>query len=207
MTARFLGMVLFAWALASSGGAARADGDPLEPSCRGCHARIYRKKVVHAALQMPCSTCHDAVDTRVIPHKPTGPKGRSMTAELPALCLTCHDGALFEGPRIHAPVAGGQCLLCHDAHSSDQVAMLKKPPAALCLDCHGDIGEASHVLAGTRAGHPLGREARKGGPAQDPLRPGRPFYCVGCHEPHRGTLDALARVADISEACPKCHRM
>lgn len=198
-------LAMLAW-FALDAPAATASGDALEGACRGCHGKILRKKVVHGAIQMSCATCHDAVDTKPIPHRRTGPKGRSMTAEVPALCIGCHEKALFEGAFIHAPVAGGQCVLCHDPHSSDNVAMLKKAPAALCLDCHGDVGQSAHVLSGSSAGHPIGGETRKNGPAEDPLRPGRPFYCAGCHEPHRGALARLSRTADIAEACPKCHR-
>lgn len=203
---RALLVALLLACLASAAEAASAPADGLDGACRGCHGKIFRKKVVHGAMQMPCSTCHDAVDTRPIPHKRTGLLGHGLSTEVPALCVQCHDKGLFEGAFVHAPVAGGQCLLCHDPHSSDQVAMLRKPPAALCLDCHAAVGESAHVLSGSTAGHPTGRETRRNGPAEDPLRPGRPFYCAGCHEPHRAAIAPLSRVSEISEACPKCHR-
>ncbi len=32
---------------------------------------------------------------------------------------------------------GVSCFTCHDAHGSDNPALLRKPATALCLDCHG----------------------------------------------------------------------
>lgn len=203
---RLLAVVSLLAGLALGVDAVAAAEPGLDPSCRGCHGRMLGKRVVHGAIAMGCATCHDAVDTKSIPHKRTGPRGRGASLAPPAQCLQCHEKALFEGSYTHAPVAGGQCGLCHDPHSSDHVAMLKKPPATLCLDCHPEVGKSAHVLAGSAAGHPVGREARKNGPAEDPLRPGRPFYCAGCHEPHRAAIAPLSRSADISEACPRCHR-
>ncbi len=44
--------------------------------------------------------------------------------------------------------------------------------------------------------------------AEDPLRPGRRFSCVSCHEPHRSSLPKLGRFEQgVSASCQRCHRM
>lgn len=177
-----------------------------DASCRGCHARLLRKHVVHAAMQMGCATCHEeTAGLNAMPHKRTGRKG--LAVQPPALCARCHADAPFSGRYVHAPAGGGQCLLCHDPHSSDQHGLLRKPPSLLCVECHGDM-DGAHVLAGTSKGHPMGLpETRRTMPVvDDPLRAGRPFSCVSCHEPHRADTPKLTRFADASEACGKCHR-
>jgi predicted CXXCH cytochrome family protein len=82
---------------------------------------------------------------------------------------------------------------------------LKAEPATLCLDCHPDIKKGPHVIAGfTRSGHPLGNDKKE---AQDPLRPGKKFYCASCHEPHRSELPKLNRFGKGMVACQQCHKM
>ena len=40
-----------------------------------------------------------------------------------------------------------------------------------------------------------------------PLRPGKPFYCVSCHEPHRSEQPRLNRVGQGMNSCSKCHKI
>ena len=172
--------------------------------CLKCHAGVADKKVVHGALNMGCATCHSEIDASSVPHKFKGKFAKGLSAEGPALCAKCHDKKLFEGKFIHAPVAEGMCLGCHNPHSSDNQGLLKKSPAALCLDCHPDIAKGPHVIAGfSRSGHPLGNDKKE---VQDPLRPGKIFYCAGCHEPHRSELPKLTRYGNGMAACQKCHK-
>lgn len=182
---------------------ARAADNP----CLACHAALAQKKVVHAAVHMGCGSCHAKLDASVVPHKPTGKFAKGLSAEVPALCADCHDKDLFEGKVVHGPVAAGACLGCHNPHASDHQGLLKTEPATLCLDCHSDIAKGPHVIAGfTRSGHPLGNE-KKGKEADDPLRPGKKFYCAGCHEPHRSELPKLNRFGKGMVSCQKCHKM
>jgi len=176
-----------------------------ETPCLECHADRTQKKVVHAAVQMGCVTCHAELDASSVPHKSKGRNAKGLSAESPALCANCHDKSLFEGKLVHGPVAAGMCLGCHDPHGPDNIAMLKKEPATLCLDCHSDIRKGPHVIAGfTRSGHPLGNDKKE---VQDPLRPGKKFYCAACHEPHRSELPKLNRFAKGMVSCQKCHKM
>ena len=175
--------------------------------CLNCHAAMSQKKVVHGAVQMGCRICHAQIDASVVPHKTAGKSARGLAADPPALCITCHERKMFEGKVTHGPVAAGMCVGCHNPHSSDHQGLLKKEPAALCLDCHPEVKQGPHVIAGfSRSGHPLG-EPYKGKQAEDPLRPGKKFYCASCHEPHRSELPRLSRFEKGMASCVKCHKM
>jgi predicted CXXCH cytochrome family protein len=175
--------------------------------CTQCHADLINKKVVHAAVQMGCRTCHAEIDVSVVPHKSKGKFAKGLPAEPPALCNTCHESKMFQGKLVHAPVAAGMCVACHSPHASDNVGLLTKEPTALCLDCHSDVKKRPHVVVGfSGGGHPLG-DAKKPKEVTDPLRPGKPFYCAACHEPHRSDLPRLSRFAKGMSSCQGCHNI
>jgi predicted CXXCH cytochrome family protein len=174
-------------------------------ACLKCHADLAGKKVVHAAVLMGCASCHSEIDAGVMPHKSKGKIAKGLSAEAPALCANCHDKTLFDGKVVHVPVAGGMCLGCHNPHSSDNQGLLTKEPATLCLDCHPGIKKGPHVVAGfSQKSHPLGNEKKE---ANDPLRPGKKFYCASCHEPHRSDRPKLNRFGKGMDSCQKCHKM
>lgn len=177
-----------------------------DAQCSKCHAPLFQRKSVHGAVPMGCRTCHVEMDA-ASPHQVRGKVAKGLAGEPLALCNDCHEKRLYEGKVVHAPVAAGICLVCHDPHASDHAGLLRKPPATLCLDCHPEIAKTPHVIAGfSRSGHPLGEEGRER-PAQDPLRPGKKFYCAACHEPHRSELPALNRFPKGMSSCRNCHRM
>jgi predicted CXXCH cytochrome family protein len=178
-----------------------------EVDCLQCHRALIEKKNVHPAVQMGCAACHADLDAGVLPHKVKGKLAKGLSAEPPELCQGCHDRKLFEGKFTHAPAAAGLCTTCHDPHASVHPKLGRKAGAALCLDCHSEIANKPHVLAGFAGrGHPLGDKASA---AQDPLRPGRSFYCGSCHEPHRADYARLTRFDAKSAAgfCQNCHKM
>ncbi len=185
--------------------------------CYGCHAKAaFEKTVVHAALGMGCTSCHN-------PHSSNTAK--LLLLEAPELCFTCHDKTLFSKKTVHAPVAGGMCLTCHVPHASNEMALLANNPYDLCVTCHSEIAGKPHAVAGfSAASHPLG--AKKGskrkskrdvasGPSgtsnslMDPARPGRAFYCGSCHEPHSTESPRLFRFNAKSAMglCNNCHKM
>jgi len=181
-------------------------GKAQEVDCAKCHAYLSESKFVHPALQAGCKACHDQIDASVAPHKSKGAFAKGLSAEAPALCTKCHENKLFQGKVVHGPVAAGKCLECHDPHASDSVGLLTKEPAALCLDCHSDVKKRPHVVVGfSGGGHPLG-DAKKPETVEDPLRPGKPFYCAACHEPHRSELAMLNRFGKGMSTCQKCHK-
>lgn len=176
-----------------------------EGACLACHATLVQKPVVHGALRLGCTTCHANIDAGATPHKSGGETAKGLAAQTPRLCNKCHEAKLFEGRFTHAPVAEGACLGCHFAHASDHAGLLTKEPAALCLDCHPEARKGPHVIAGfSRRGHPLGDEKKD---VDDPLRPGKKFYCVACHEPHRSDLPKLNRFPKGMVSCLKCHKV
>lgn len=173
-------------------------------ACLGCHAALTQKPVVHAATRMGCAICHAEIDASATPHKSRSKTAKGLATETPALCLKCHEAKLFQGKLTHAPVATGMCLGCHNPHSSDHQGLLKKEPAALCLECHPEVRKGPHVIAGfSRSGHPLGNEKKD---VADPLRPGKKFYCASCHEPHRSNQIKLNRFGKGMVSCQKCHK-
>lgn len=191
---------MLAWAFALPAHAQEVD-------CTKCHADVTEKKFVHAALEKGCKTCHAQLDASSKRHKSMGKFEHGLKAEAPALCTGCHEEKLFDGKVVHGPVASGKCLECHDPHASDNVGLLTKEPAALCLDCHADIKKKPHVIVGfSGGGHPLG-DVKKDKEVQDPLRPGKPFYCAACHEPHRSELPNLGRFPKGMGTCQKCHKI
>lgn len=167
--------------------------------CMNCHdGQKFKKKTVHGAPEKGCFVCHE-------PH--SSKQNNLLKAAVPQLCVSCHKERTYYGKGLHSAVSGGRCLKCHGPHGSDQSVLLVKPPAETCLECHDDIKEAPHMLAGfSRKGHPIGDEKRPQ-PAADPLRPGKPFYCASCHEPHKSDFPKLLRMDPKQgmNACLKCH--
>jgi predicted CXXCH cytochrome family protein len=53
-----------------------------------------------------------------------------------SVCMTCHPAVPTAYPRMHGPVALGQCSLCHLPHESSVRPLLRDQPAALCTTCH-----------------------------------------------------------------------
>ena len=80
------------------------------------------------------------------------------------LCFKCHSGVGDEAAFVHAPVASGDCLMCHLPHTSPLKHLLVEEAPGLCLQCH-DSKQLSTV-----EGH----------------SPGNTTSCYTCHDPHSG---------------------
>jgi predicted CXXCH cytochrome family protein len=174
--------------------------------CAKCHAPLFEKKMVHRPARKACDSCHVAMDA-ASPHQVRGKVAKGLAMEPGAQCLTCHEDELGTAKVVHAPVASGNCLSCHDPHAADHAGLLKREPAAICLTCHTDVQKKPHVIVGlSGGGHPLG-DAAKSKETADPLRPGKKFSCVSCHEPHRSDLPMLTRLPKGMSSCQKCHKM
>lgn len=100
-----------------------------------------------------CDDCHDK----------TTESGFVVKNKLD-LCFHCHTD-FIKGGYVHGPVAVGDCLACHDPHTSTLPVLLKVKAADICAVCHKEGRQAASMHASTvTAG----------------------MACVSCHSPHFG---------------------
>ena len=163
--------------IASNGLAGGAEVDCLE-----CHDDLKEKKVIHAALETGCESCHSAIDATDVPHEKTNSVDQGLSSEPPELCYECHDKEDMEGKVTHSPVEGGECTSCHNPHKSDNEKLLMSEPPALCYECHDE-------------------DDFKGKLTHAPVAVGK---CVACHGPHASDNLALL-LHKINKVCVKCH--
>jgi predicted CXXCH cytochrome family protein len=104
-----------------------------------------------------------------------------LVKQVPDLCASCH-GELFKKRYVHAPVAAGECLSCHDPHQGDNPRLLKLAGSALCFSCHGDM-------------------FAKNAFSHAPVASGD---CFACHDPHQSDSPKLLKRAG-SDLCFSCH--
>lgn len=152
-----------------------------EINCLECHDDLAKEKVVHPALQMGCTTCHEGIDATDVPHKKTNKITKGLSSEQPELCYGCHDKTKFTKKTVHAALEMG-CTSCHNPHSSKYKKLLIAEPPALCLNCH-DKAEFS----------------RKN--VHEPVAEG---MCLSCHSPHSSDNTALLLQRPI-RVCLDCH--
>jgi len=145
--------------------------------CKKCHKSMANKKFVHAAIQMGCESCHTQ------PHQKNTPFPKGLSAATPDLCYNCHDKAKFTKKNIHAPVAGGMCSGCHDAHTSDNAKLLIGASPDLCFTCHD-----KKSFSGKKVVHA-------------PVAGG---MCPSCHAPHSSDSEKLLLSAQPG-LCFTCH--
>ena len=99
--------------------------------CSECHTSIYNKFMHEAAED--CSTCHEAVEKK---HPKKGVKSFKLVDKVPDLCFTCHEENAVK-KYLHAPSSEGECLMCHNPHSSRKPGLLiKNNTSKLCAECH-----------------------------------------------------------------------
>jgi predicted CXXCH cytochrome family protein len=197
------------------------DGNP-QKGCAPCHWLDFKewKDNPSAAEKSPCYTCHKtrlsayqlghgpaAVWSCVVCHNGGGDKSKAEKLEADgSSCAACHDDAVAAWNAkkfVHGPLAMGGCQTCHDPHASDQTVFLKMPVFDLCISCHAEIVSKPHVTAGfSGKGHPLRL-------LQNPLKPGKEFNCVSCHNPHGSDTEFLLNTsrdpANMTVYCRSCH--
>jgi predicted CXXCH cytochrome family protein len=172
--------------------------------CFGCHDKAaFAGKTIHPALGMGCTKCHN-------PH--SSQYRKLLVKQVPVLCFACHAKTDFEKKYIHPPVVKGKCLTCHTPHATRNIALLVKSPVDLCLQCHPGVAKRPHILAAVGSvEHPIGLAERNGIQEgfKDPARPGMPFYCGSCHDPHSSDSRTLYRfrARAVHDLCVNCHKM
>jgi len=192
-------------------------------NCLKCHADVQKGKAVHTAMSSGCDTCHQAASAN----------GKTTITDVATggdLCAMCHE--MEKGPVLHGPYKAGECLACHDPHSSDYPKATLARTNTLCFTCHGvnqpgvamQAGaETVSVLGGQTIGLDEFRKAMKigldpngatGHPVMGhPLSgkvPGKKdvtLSCLSCHAPHSSALPNLMPpgVKTDLDLCGQCH--
>jgi len=89
---------------------------PKDAECTSCHAAKITGKSVHSVMATSCDVCHVTQtqgDMTVV----------SLSMPKQKICSACHQESA--ALREHVPAVKGQCVDCHDAHSSDQKMLLR----------------------------------------------------------------------------------
>lgn len=196
-----------------------------DADCATCHEDKTKGKAVHSAIAMGCTTCHEVkTEGETTNVNFVSPKNE--------LCFTCHEKS--KDPVLHGPYGKGQCVDCHDPHTSEFPKQLKAQTNQLCLGCHGldrgakvsedkktvtlpwgtemELGEyqaAPKVVLerGDRTGHPAAMH-----PVAGKNTLGKPtdpdITCLSCHVPHSSAAHNLmppGLQTDI-DVCGRCHK-
>jgi predicted CXXCH cytochrome family protein len=188
-------------------------------TCLTCHPEKKQGKFVHSALGMGCENCHQATSEK---DKTT----INLVATGGDLCAMCHEAS--KDPVLHGPYKSGQCLICHNPHSSEFKAQTRADVNSICLACHGLTpaqGEMANVLDSQKISKAaldampkieLDRTLRFGHPwathpvaqVADPLHTGERMSCLSCHTPHASAQDDLiVAVKGARDVCTACHQV
>jgi predicted CXXCH cytochrome family protein len=87
----------------------------VDKDCLTCHVQKITGKSVHSAMESPCTVCHVRM---------TQGDMTTVTLSMPKarICSACHDESA--ALQQHIPAVKGQCLECHDPHSSQHRLLL-----------------------------------------------------------------------------------
>ena len=172
---------------------------PTESTCYSCHRRITSSSFVHGPnFAWGCLTCHDSQ---------AEPK-YSIKYPVPELCYKCHveQKQQRSGKKsYHAPYITNKCGICHNPHASENSRRLDQPIWLLCVSCHPDQGDGSHIIAPYFWGTRHRRHPTHGVP--DPSRKGHELTCTSCHDPHASDSPMfITKYGPRSfDLCMKCH--
>jgi predicted CXXCH cytochrome family protein len=151
-----------------------------ENPCLKCHSNIKEVQHIHSPLSMGCAACHKLVEGKSHPDQ----KGSIILVQsMPGLCFNCHEESKLNGKIIHAPVASGMCIACHNPHGSKFSKLLKSEQQELCFMCH------DKALFSKKYVHKVINV----------------IGCTTCHNPHASNNPSLLP-NPINEICSTCHK-
>jgi predicted CXXCH cytochrome family protein len=182
--------------------------------CITCHENKTKGKVVHPAISLGCTVCHEVRVSRDVT------RVKLVAATPVGVCITCHpdkNAADIKG-KVHSPGVR-DCLKCHDPHTSDNPNLLVKPTSGdeksnLCLTCHRkglDVPQAGSRHPALDAGCDSCHVIHKSGASPDPefryhLAKAVPALCLDCHDVKDSSLIKAHRNQPIEKAdCLTCH--
>lgn len=138
--------------------------------CITCHASAeadFRKPFHHPVLEggVSCIDCHS-------PHSDARASHQRLEISPEFGCTSCH--ADKKGPFVfdHAPVAAGECQVCHTSHGGfNSKLLIRSQVHQLCLECHS-------LAPGVATSQP---------PSIHDLRSPRWRSCTTCHREIHGS--------------------
>ncbi|MCD4658014.1 MAG: OmpA family protein, partial [Planctomycetes bacterium] len=143
-----------------------------------CHSKILANQIIHAPAEESCDYCHESNGKD---HPLENVKGFTLSEKMPGLCYICHED--IERKYTHAPVEGGECVVCHSPHSSSNSGLLLTIPVAnLCFECHDT------EITENKINH-------------QPVSEGN---CQSCHDPHKSNERSLLK-SEMPGLCFSCH--
>ena len=162
-----LGVMLFAGQLSAE-----------EIACQSCHPDKVEGRYRHEPSNPGgCPSCHVPTAGKSHPRDKMAFKLAKQGAEL---CYGCHEN-LASKRYVHAPVAAGECLSCHEPHGSGNEHLVKASGAQLCLMCHENNFDKKHVHGPVAGGN-----------------------CLSCHDPHQSDNRYQLKKYG-SDLCFLCH--
>lgn len=145
----------------------------LEKQCTSCHSvHASDERLLFARLEETvCLNCHGTELT---------PKAEQSKEQVPMI----EAQAPVKMTSFHKPVVTGQCLACHNGHTSPRNFQLKESEEKLCLNCH-----EQDTYGDTLGSH-------KAAPGQ---------ACDTCHMPHQSPNQKLL-MSPQGTLCFSCHK-
>lgn len=106
---------------------------------------------------------------------------------LESTCFDCHPALQKKiiSEKAHAPVQEGNCVFCHNPHTSRHKGLLNESKEKICYTCHVK-GEADNFNRTV---------------IHDPVKAGN---CLVCHDPHSSSNNNLL-VKEGGDLCFSCH--
>lgn len=150
--------------------------------CIDCHAKVLGKKIIHGPVAVGCDKCHKPNGKE---HPLEDVEGFSLVEKVPELCFSCHEMKKTD-THLHPPFADGNCLDCHEVHSSNEAFLISIKAPGLCLSCHSDLGD---IIKKSAQVHGAVKEKKS---------------CVNCHSPHSSNENKLL-IAKRKDLCLTCH--
>ncbi|MCF6307580.1 MAG: cytochrome c3 family protein [Flavobacteriaceae bacterium] len=157
-----------------------------EKTCVDCHSRTVKNKIVHGPTATDCLICHIPNGKK---HPVEDEEGFTLLYEGAALCYSCHEEArdvYLEVKYIHDPVKKGDCMECHEVHSSNDSNLIFAKSPDLCYFCHDEL--ESFIKKSKIVHTPATKE---GG-------------CVNCHSPHSSSIKKIL-LKNEKALCLECH--
>lgn len=186
-----------------------APDDIKSETCLTCHPDKKEGKAVHTAVGIGCESCHQTIS-----QKEKAKTTITLLAQGGELCALCHQAS--KDPVQHGPYKAGQCLTCHNPHSSNFPRQIRAAVNTLCGSCHAtsqpDVkvnvdartvslldGRTLDLTTYEKAPRVEAGHAKKyaafvvGRPlgVNDARKQDAESGCLACHDPHAGKAQHL----------------